>query len=175
LALPSRDPSAITRSDEPQQLRRPNRSIRRPGGGDGGGRTVSSTSVLRCIGVRGIIQIVPWTSRIGRWRIPVEAKYVPARTPTRSTVRALFCLSVPRIFDRYLPPGGLVGIGGRVILSLVVSVPVNATFFVYGSLAHHGLSYLSAEHQLGHNNYFGGGNSDSMSRGNGGVPFHDSP
>jgi Mpv17 / PMP22 family len=80
-----------------------------------------------------------------------------------------------RIFDRYLPIGGLVGIGGRVLLSLVVSVPVNATFYVYGSVAHHGLSYLAADqHYPGHNNNFGGGG-DSMSRGNGDVPYHDSP
>jgi Mpv17 / PMP22 family len=82
-----------------------------------------------------------------------------------------------RIFDRYLPIGGLVGIGGRVLLSLVVSVPVNATFYVYGSLAHYGLSYLAADqhHHLGHNNNFGGGGGDSMSRRNGDVPYHDSP
>jgi hypothetical protein len=54
-----------------------------------------------------------------------------------------------RVFDRYLPLHGVAGIGGRVIASVVVSIPVNATFFLYGSLAHHGIMYLQQQQEHG--------------------------
>jgi hypothetical protein len=52
-----------------------------------------------------------------------------------------------RVFDRYLPPYGMVGIGGRVVASVVVSIPVNATFYLYGSMTHHGIMYLQQQQQ----------------------------
>lgn len=54
---------------------------------------------------------------------------------------APFFLGLYGIFDRYLPKQRWLGIGTRVGLSFLVSIPVNAAFYVYGSLAHHLIAY----------------------------------
>lgn len=54
---------------------------------------------------------------------------------------APFFLGLYKMFDRYLPKQRWLGIGTRVSLSFLVSIPVNAAFYVYGSLAQHLVQY----------------------------------
>lgn len=66
-----------------------------------------------------------------------------ARTVTMAAWAAIFYtpfyMTLYRVFDRYLPRQGVLPIASRVGLSFASSVPVNAAFYLYGTLAQHAI------------------------------------
>jgi hypothetical protein len=48
-----------------------------------------------------------------------------------------FYIGIYHLYEKYLPKQTMVGIGARVTLSFILSGPINAAFYVYGTAVHH--------------------------------------
>jgi hypothetical protein len=54
-----------------------------------------------------------------------------------------FYIGIYHLYEKYLPKQTPVGIGARVALSFVLSCPINAAFYVYGTAVHHTTEWWS--------------------------------
>jgi hypothetical protein len=76
----------------------------------------------------------------------------PFRTATMAAwsvgVYTPFYIGLYRLFDRFLPKQTPASIAGRVVLSFVCSIPVNAGFYVYGTGVQHTTEWYSLRKEL---------------------------
>lgn len=59
-----------------------------------------------------------------------------------------FYVGVYRLFDKYIPRQTPATVFARVLICFILSIPVNAAFFTYGSFVHHSAEWLSVQQKL---------------------------